>query len=431
MSFTFELKQNMKNECFSIQKFMYDPEFLSSSVFYRYVDKCKRAMTDFLVEWVCPKKNYSYSEKEFRDLFLASYFHLLREGETQNFLGELSLETVYGRMQASGAYYEEIFSWVKELVEATQVLTLDYPEPIAEEMRGLLFDMSMGEIVAMHYFEDCGYDIFHLLNHSIASSCRIYLEQECMSRNLVQTQINLNAVPSTFTENHQLYNQTLLIFHTNLMLHILEVNQDERIKEKTKKAKQKHKDKVKELTSTNQLLQKELSVLQTESKKKTSEELQRLVSKDNDELIISLQNEIKDLKRKLTKADKEIESLASKNEFLEAQVYTTNEMIEDLETQEFECDFTKKYAFVCQHETLKAKIKQAFPNSMIIDKPIKTALSKLKVEMVIMITAEMSHSLYGTIKQNAISSNVPYLHCKEVNIDKIATCIAYAMNREN
>ena len=428
---TKEILDMMDEDYFPAIKFIYNPEFLSSKIFKRYLEKCTKLMTDFCCNCLTENPINNYSETTFRQIFLTSYFHLLRTEDTHQFIGEIALEGYYPSLIGANDYKELIASLYltpEDFKEYADSMHKEIPESsIVATQNGinLMLDNELAGYLNHIAFAKYDYNIEDLVNHALATACKWWLERECMVKDLRECQINSQAIPETLVDRYQIYVKMLSIFHSNLMMHLFEAMQNHRVDAKLKNARKQHKAKVKELTSNNKLLQKELDALQTENQKYKHNTSQKVNSNNNDKLVMSLQDEVLTLQRKLAKAEKEIESLNSKNEFLETQIATNNEAIATTPTQ-LECDFTKKYAFVCQHETLSSKIKQAFPNSLIIDKANKNFFATNTIDAVVMLTSEISHPLYNFAKQHAVSADIPYVHCKEINIDRIADCIAMA-----
>ena len=270
------------------------------------------------------------------------------------------------------------------------------------------------------------FDIYGIVSHSFISACKLFLEGKVIFKNLNKEQINTQALPETAEELYTIYNNTLLIFKDNFFSIFGEISLDNYLNATSTKKNNEYKETINELNAELKDKNKVIKEMKLELMKKSDEEIKSIVKNDDEKIINYLHTEILTLKKQINKLSSEKEALSDANMRLNSELEAANHRIKNLKNhideENFVCDFSKRYGFVSQHETLNSKILKAFPNSVIIDKPISS--NKVNIDAMVGITKEISHSLYAATKAYAISNNIPYIHCCEINTDKIGECIA-------
>lgn len=144
---------------------------------------------------------------------------------------------------------------------------------------------------------------------------------------------------------------------------------------------------------------------------------------------------IQKLSAALTEAERENNKLREK---LEKAVEDNNNLYEEIksimpedtdeeiikpEVQIKEVDKNLKYAFVLKNKgtlDVEKELMERFPNSMFIKD--QNVLNK-SIDLVVLLTKFLSHSLYHGTKKVCKDNNIPYIHCANINIDKIEDAI--------
>ena len=270
------------------------------------------------------------------------------------------------------------------------------------------------------------YELSRIISHSFISACKLFLDGKVIFNKYNKEQINSQALPENREECYTLFNNTLVIFQFNLYAVFNSAAFDYFVNEENKKKIASYKSKAANLKNTVKEQSARIKSLELELKKKTNDEIKNIVNNNENEKIDSLNAENISLMKQISKLQKQIDDLEESNMKINTELEMAKIHLDHyknhINEEELICDYTKKYGFVCQHETLNSKLLEAFPNSIIINKPV--TFNSLNIDVMVGITKDVSHSLYGQTKQAAINANIPYVHCCEVNIDKIAECIA-------
>lgn len=153
-----------------------------------------------------------------------------------------------------------------------------------------------------------------------------------------------------------------------------------------------------------------------EQKTDESEELKKKVTMLNNALTESDRANTK-LAEKMMKLEEENKSLQEEINLILPESMERKEPEENIRLKDV--DYTKKYAFVMQNPQqleLEGELKEMFPNSVIAK---KTSQINASFDLVIFITEFLSHSMYGAIKKLCKDMGVSYIHCGNMNAEKI------------
>ena len=126
------------------------------------------------------------------------------------------------------------------------------------------------------------------------------------------------------------------------------------------------------------------------------------------------------LRRKETKLKKSYNELLEKYKRLSKELGKPCDSIETDNCDDFkEVDVNGKYIFVADPDKTDfvSKIKNSFPNSVVTCTPYN--LVPRSIDMVIIITSIMGHSVYNAFKTQCKNKNIPMIHCPSQNVDII------------
>ena len=102
--------------------------------------------------------------------------------------------------------------------------------------------------------------------------------------------------------------------------------------------------------------------------------------------------------------------------------YEENDIVEIEEEEYKEVDLDAKYLFVLSEDaTFKNVISKTFKNATFASD--NSVINPSKVDMVIVITTHISHSIYYGVKKQCKNKNIPLLHCEFSNIELIKDII--------
>lgn len=132
------------------------------------------------------------------------------------------------------------------------------------------------------------------------------------------------------------------------------------------------------------------------------------------EEMISLNN------RKYVRLAGEYNSLSDK--YKKLQNNQENNQKENTKIEEnIEIDMNKRYVFIIENDVgLTEQIKKSFPNAVFSE---SENIKEMKADLVIFLTAFVSHSKYSKIKNQCKNNNIPYVHCPFSNVDMIKNAI--------
>lgn len=171
--------------------------------------------------------------------------------------------------------------------------------------------------------------------------------------------------------------------------------------------------------------------------KKTSDGLRAEIQKMKEEnpLAKELESEKKRAARRekdqmaeIAQLKKEIERLKSnkktpeenrKSSYTADDTYPgTNDTTDDeISEQDIETVRSGRYLFVCDQNELRKKLLETFKNSVVSDKKIESTQA-LKIEAIVLMSAQVKHSERERIKSQFAGIHVPYIVCPYTNIKK-------------
>lgn len=157
-----------------------------------------------------------------------------------------------------------------------------------------------------------------------------------------------------------------------------------------------------------------------EEKNETSEADKCTIQKLNNALI-EMERENNKLRVKLEKSVEDNNNLYE--ELKSIMPEDSDENINRPEIQIKEVDKNLKYAFVLKNKApleVEKELLERFPNSMIVKE--QNVLNK-SIDLVVLLTKFMSHSLYQGAKKICKDNGIPCIHCANINIDKIEDAI--------
>lgn len=433
---------NNQNNSIYVPKFIREHSFYNGNIFARYVEKIRVKMFDFLSK-ECVEFPETYGTEYFNEILIAALFHQLRIRDNFENIQCLS-QLVYGTQYES----EGLFGLCVKTVDMVYQNTIDeiknkYDVSLIEQVSCSSADTGVNSMADFEVGKKFSgfmqmlinkeenttqytFDLYNITNHSFISACKLFLEGKVIFNKLHKEQINTKALPETNEELYGIYNSALVILQNNFLAAVNNVSLDSYMSKISSEERTAYKEEISSLKKEIVQINNAVKQVEIESKKKTDEEIKNIVKTDNEKIIENLRAEMLSLKKQVNRLTAERDALENTNMRLTSEVEVANNHIKNLKNhineETLECDYSKKYGFVSQHETLNSKILKAFPNSIIIDKSISS--KKINVDAIVGITKEISHSLYAETKNYAISNNIPYIHCCEINPGKIAECIA-------
>lgn len=154
--------------------------------------------------------------------------------------------------------------------------------------------------------------------------------------------------------------------------------------------------------------QKSITALKSEMKAKQEKYESKLTEKD--QKIRSLEQKMKSITEKYDRLKSSF-SEESYEEETEQQISPND------------CDVTKKYKFIMSPWPLvEGQLKDNFPNMTVV--PGMEVIMKETTDLVIFMTSHMSHKFYKGIKNQCQDKEIPYIHFKSTNMDKLKIAIA-------
>jgi hypothetical protein len=169
---------------------------------------------------------------------------------------------------------------------------------------------------------------------------------------------------------------------------------------------------------TSDALRTEIQRLKEESPlaKELESEKRRAAKQSKDQMaeIARLKKEIERLKSK-----KALEEQEKKSSYAADDTYPrTNDTTDDeISEKDIETVKSGRYLFVCDQKEVKKKLLETFKNSVVSDKKIESAQA-LKIEAIVLMSAQVKHSERDRIKSQFAGIDVPYIVCPYTNIKK-------------
>lgn len=166
--------------------------------------------------------------------------------------------------------------------------------------------------------------------------------------------------------------------------------------------------------------------------KRLQEQLESIDSKFQQQFE-SMCDSIDELERKNQKADKKYENLLEKYNRLKNKKNDSSkdeeEEGEEKEEKEYiDVDMNGRYLFIIGNgATFKGIIKESFPNAEFMND--NTPINKDTYDMVIIITSHIDHSTYFIVRDQCKNKNIPYIHCKFSNVDRIKQSMFDFLNK--
>lgn len=135
-----------------------------------------------------------------------------------------------------------------------------------------------------------------------------------------------------------------------------------------------------------------------------------------------------ELSRTVRKQESEIERLRKLLEEEQKKSLTLEQKYDRLKTlvdnDAYECDYNKKYVFICEHQVTARRLMDKFPNSISSSSYDINPTNVSTIDAVVCITPEISHGEYERVKNQCITYKVPFINCNSINIDRVARTIA-------
>lgn len=297
-------------------------------------------------------------------------------------------------------------------------------------------------------FDDVDFD--EIVNNAFFQACKKYIRSkaarnlEINNKDIYHNNMNIIGLPDSIEDYIRIFDDVVNIIYTDVkILSLFEENSesnnainlenekklfDETLKN-TKSEYEKEKNlilkQLKKSEKEKDVLLNKIKKLETthnEKNKKARDVTNKALSqntsllKENDKL----RKEMQILQDKLAKSEGKEEVKPSKNKSnINSEDLQEQEIIED-EAINIKKDFDTqgRYLFVaCDNNFLYEKIKKNFPNSKITKKSVN--IRNMKLDAVILITSCIKHNVYYEMKDICKAAGVPFISCRNYNIDKM------------
>lgn len=291
---------------------------------------------------------------------------------------------------------------------------------ICEETRKKIYEILSEPLDKKFEGSGISFSFSDLVDKALYNVCLDYMRYRRTKNDLLNEQNMFFELPDTVEDYIMIMKGVFDRVYTELILftNIPEVRDTRSIPDFEKEARKNYEDEIDALRKQNELLSKENTSLKKQADTSiTFEEVENRVQdayKDCSEMI-TLTN------RKYSKLLNKYNALAEKYNALSKDAADGDYKDSAEPVIPSEIDTNKRYVFIVEEDVgFTEQIKDEFPNAVFSN---SENIKEMNCDLVVFLTAFVSHSKYLNIKNQCKSNNIPFVHCAFTNVEMIKNAI--------